>query len=140
MRLLTYKQAAEKLACSETTVKRMVASGALAKVTVGGRGARVAAETLDAYIRGQAGLEPQVTAPITSGKRDAFFAKCGEIARRTSREKLDVVDDTLHRASQTLGRHLESVNDLTSEEASGLLDELDADVRRLRLAAGELIG
>lgn len=134
---MTYKQAAVRLACSERTVERMVAAGALARVQVGARGARVAVEDVDAYVRSQLGVEAAVAVPINASKRDAFFAKCGEIARRTGREKLDVVDDALHLAGQHLGRELEGVNDLTSEEASAVLDALDAQVRRLRLADGD---
>jgi excisionase family DNA binding protein len=136
VQLLTYQQAAERLSCSTRTVRRMAAAGVLTKVTVGAAGIRLAAEDVDAYIRAQLGIEEQPVAPITSGKRDAFFAKCGEIARRTSMEKLDVVDDWLQEASRRCGREIGSVNDLTGDEASVILDLLDAQVRTLRRAAG----
>ncbi len=135
MQLLTYDQAAERLACSPRTVRRMVAAGDLTKVTVGKSGARVAAEDVDAYIRGRLGAVSPPSVPISSGKRDAFFAKCNEIARHTGRDKLDVVDDELAFASERFGREIQSVNDLTSDEASAILDFLDAQVRRLRTDA-----
>jgi|SRR5581483_6770347 len=137
MQLLTYDQAAERLACSKRTVERMVAAGELKKVTLGRTAARVALEDVDAYIRTRIGGEPTPAAPaapITSGKRDAFFAKCNEIARHSGRDKLDVVDDELAFASERFGREIQSVNDLTSDEASSILDYLDAQVRHLRHA------
>jgi excisionase family DNA binding protein len=138
MQLLTYAQAADRLACSPRTVQRMVAAGGLAKITIGRRGARVAAEDVDAYIRAQLRVDEQpAPATISSGKRDAFFAKCNEIARLTGRDKLEVVDDYLHFASERFHREISSVNDLTSEEASAILDLLDAAVRRCRLTPVE---
>jgi len=137
MQLLTYDQVAEKLACSVPTVKRMVYKGDLVKIPVGVRGARVAAEDVDAYIRRRLGIEPSAPEPITTGKRDAFYGKCSEIARRTNGEKLDVVDETLELAGEQLGRTIESVNELTSDEASMVLDQLDVRVRQLRRADGK---
>jgi excisionase family DNA binding protein len=138
LQLLTYQEAAAKLSCSDSTVKRMVAAGVLVKVPVGNRGARVAAEDIDAYIRSQLGYEQPERVPITAGKRDAFFAKCGEIARRTGRDKLDVVDETLGWfEDRSDGRTAASVNDLSSDEASVVLDFLDAQVRILRRQDGD---
>lgn len=53
-RLLTRRAAADALACSESTVKRLVASGELPAVRVGGA-ARIRLDDLDAYV---AGLDP----------------------------------------------------------------------------------
>ncbi len=50
-RLLTYRAAADALAVSESTVKRLVAAGALPVVHVGGA-ARIRVEDLDAFVGG----------------------------------------------------------------------------------------
>lgn len=50
-RVLTYRQAADALACSESTIKRLVATGQLKSVHVLGA-ARIRLEDLDAYLTG----------------------------------------------------------------------------------------
>jgi excisionase family DNA binding protein len=52
-RLLTYRQAADALAISESSVKRLVSSGELTAVHIGGA-ARVRLADLDAYVAGLA--------------------------------------------------------------------------------------
>ncbi len=54
-RLLTYRQAADALVCSESTVKRLVAAGELPCVHIGGA-VRVRVSDLDRYVAGLGGV------------------------------------------------------------------------------------
>jgi len=50
MSLITLKEVAAELACSKTTVDRLVAAGAIATVKITDRSVRVARADLQAYI------------------------------------------------------------------------------------------
>lgn len=79
-----------------------------------------------AYERGILGAAPAVDErPISCGKRDAFHAKCSALDRRLELESGTTKSETLKDASERFGREISSVNDLTSSEASVLLDELE---------------
>lgn len=84
--------------------------------------------------RGLLGHERPPDPPITPGKRDAFHAKCNDLARtrwpddrdEAREEARAIKQQALVSASRQFGREIESVNDLTSSEASWTLDWLEA--------------
>lgn len=66
--------------------------------------------------------------PISPGKRDAFHAKCSALDKAAELPHGTSKRDALERASSYFGREIESVNDLTSSEASRILDELEVEL------------
>jgi DNA-binding CsgD family transcriptional regulator len=73
--------------------------------------------------------QPAATAePIRDGQLSAFHAKCGALDRRFDLERGTTKRETLARASEELGRLIESANDLSRGEASAILDWLEGQL------------
>jgi hypothetical protein len=78
-----------------------------------------------AHVRATETLPPSPMRPISPGKRDAFHAKCYELAKRRGHAKADIRNETLAAIAQRFGRQVGSVTDLYSHEASWALDRLE---------------
>lgn len=70
-------------------------------------------------------LPQRVAAPISAGQRGAFHAKCRDVALVEASSMPDVKQQMKDWASECFGHEVSSVNDLTYEEASAVLDELE---------------
>lgn len=69
--------------------------------------------------------------PLNDAQRRAFYAKAGTIERALKRSRGSERDRALAAVSAAFGRQIESVNDLTSREASWILDKLTEEVDEL---------
>lgn len=63
--------------------------------------------------------------PISDGQRRALHAKANDLDRLTGQARSSAKRQAKEAASEHLGRELESTNDLSSSEASWLLDWLE---------------
>lgn len=73
--------------------------------------------------------------PINNRQKSAFHGKCGELDRRRGLEPGETKTQALEKARELLGRDFASLTEWTYDEASLVLDWLEAEVRAARLAA-----
>ena len=122
-RLLTTRQAAEYLAVSERTVCKLRETGELRGLKI--RGCRrydlaELARLVDAV------SPPAQTEPITERQLRALHAKAGDLDRKLGVPRGTSKRQALELTPRLLGRHVRSARELTVDEASVLLDALEA--------------
>lgn len=73
--------------------------------------------------------------PMNSRQKAAFHGKCSELDRLRGLEPGSSKEAALERAEQIVGRTFDSLSEWTYDEASLVLDYLEAEVRAAKLAA-----
>lgn len=122
-RLLTTRQAAAYLAVSVRTVEELRASGELRGVKIRGCRRYDVAE-LDGLIA--AASPPRPPEPLTEKQLRALHAKAGDLDRRLGVPRGTTKQQALEQTPRLVGRLVGSARDLTVDEASVLLDALEA--------------
>ncbi len=124
--LVSVADAARLLAVSERTVERMLEAGELTRVRVRGS-VRVERDELEALIRRGRQRRRSIPdpEPITNGQLRALHAKASDLDKRHDSPRNTAKRAAMQAASHRFGRAFNSALDLTSAEATWVLELLE---------------
>jgi excisionase family DNA binding protein len=127
MSLLSKEDAARELGIGLRTLERLLAEGELTPVRIRGR-VLVEPDELARFVRQSRGAAAPAPEAIAAKQRARFYAQCDKLDALTKARAGTSKASMKAWASDQFGREVESVNHLTYDEASDVLDELRARV------------
>lgn len=122
MALLSIAETAEELGLGKRTVEQLLAEGRIVPVRIGAR-VLIEPDELARFVRAHRDAA-KVVEPATSRQLIAIHARADAADRATGSRSGTAKTHVKEWASREYGRDIESLKELSYEEASGALDEL----------------